>query len=190
LHPSADPGERSSENDFAFQSNDPDGAATPLWAHIRKVNPRDEAQPQPEDVSSHRMIRRGIPFDHTEHKNPQKRLHFISFVADVARQFEFVQRRWSDDVNFPNGTPPVAPTDPYSQPSAGVAGAGPDPLAGHRADGVRVQYVPSAGSAPQPVTLAPELVTMTGGEYLFAPSLRALAEIATSVGSHPVATGS
>jgi len=62
-----------------------------------------------DDPSRHRMIRRGIPFrppvDVTAEDRQQRGLHFFGVVADIGRQFEFVQRNWLSDPNFPLGTP-------------------------------------------------------------------------------------
>jgi Dyp-type peroxidase family len=177
LNPEEDPGSSGVTNQFAYLTPDDDGHVTPQWAHIRKVNPRDETQPQPaEDPARHRMIRRGIPFT----RRNEKGLHFLSVVADPVRQFEFVQRRWSDDGNFPNGGTPATPGSGYSPPVSGTPGAGPDPISSHRADGSPVGYVASPGATPQPIALIRQFVHVTGGEYFFAPSIRALEQIGSS----------
>jgi Dyp-type peroxidase family len=176
LSPDADPGDAGVTNDFAYRaSGDDDGHDVPQWAHIRKVNPRDETQPAPpEDSARHRMIRRGIPF---ETDDREKGLHFISFVADLVRQFEFVQHRWSDDPNFPNGGTPASPGSQYNPPVDGTPGAGPDPISGHHPEDAPVGYVPAAGATPQAIALLHQLIRMTGGEYFFTPSITALHQL-------------
>ena len=179
-NPDTDPGSDGVTNAFAFSSPDADGHVVPQCAHIRKVNPRDESQPAPaQDPQRHRMIRRGIPYtsDHLE-DGPDRGLHFLAVVADVNRQFEFVQHQWSDDPNFPNGGTP-ATNGGYSPPEPGTPAAGPDAVSGHYPDGALDAYVPAAGAAAQTVPLSHQLVRMTGGEYYLLPSITALDLIAT-----------
>jgi Dyp-type peroxidase family len=179
LNPDADPGGEGVTNAFQYGA-DADGLNTPRFAHIRKANPRDETRPDPGDpVQRHRMIRRGIPFGHalaedaTEDDGAQRGLHFVSVVADLDRQFEFVQRKWLNDPNFPNGGAPAGPGDGYQPPAPGVPPDGPDPVVGEHDDpGVPVALHQPGGV--RSVALAAEVVRVTAGEYFFAPSVRAL----------------
>ena len=172
----------------AFQYNeapfsDVEGVKTPHFAHIRKANPRDETRPDPADlVGRHRMIRRGIPFGDplppgaSADDGVQRGLHFFCFVADLARQFEFVQHQWINEANFPNGGTPGTPGGPYTPPVEGQPPDGPDPVVGEHDPGA--QCALRQGSAPHTFALGGEVVSVTAGEYFFAPSLSAIAALA------------
>jgi Dyp-type peroxidase family len=89
-------------NDFDY-SQDVEGLHTPLFAHIRKVNPRDD------DVyyRAHRLLRRGIPFDDAEADGEEARnagMLFNAFMASIEDQFEFIQRSWANSPRSPGGT--------------------------------------------------------------------------------------
>jgi Dyp-type peroxidase family len=181
LNASGDPGRGNESNAFGY-AGDADGFTVPRFAHIRKANPRDEMQPPPpEDPGRHRMIRRGIPFGPLLAPNAaaddgvDRGLHFISIVADIDRQFEFVQRRWLNDPNFPTGTF-AGPAQPYGPPPQNVPADGVDPLVGEHDPGEKDTLHQPNGIVQFP--LAAELVTVTAGEYFFAPSIQALSLLA------------
>jgi Dyp-type peroxidase family len=85
------------DNDFNYY-NDKDGLKTPLYAHIRKQNPRNR------DADRHRILRRGIPygpvFDPAEDQGGpygasaerDRGLCFNAFMASIEEQFEYLQR--------------------------------------------------------------------------------------------------
>lgn len=179
--PNADDGVVS--NAFAYAS-DPDGLNVPRFAHVRKANPRDEQRVDlaSEPTERHRMIRRGIPYgtplkaEATADDGKDRGLHFLSVVADVARQFEFVQRQWLNDANFPNGAQPPGPAQPYGPSPTGEPADGPDPLAGEFDAGSQDALHQPSGTHPFPVNR--EIVTVSAGEYFFAPSIAALMQIA------------
>ncbi|MGW1373510.1 Dyp-type peroxidase [Streptomyces sp. NPDC002446] len=91
----------SSRNDFTYE-NDGAGKHTPCAAHIRRTHPRHfEAGQQ------HRLMRRGIPYGapYTGVKDDTDRgLMFVCYGTSLERQFEFVQRAWSNNPNFRPGT--------------------------------------------------------------------------------------
>jgi Dyp-type peroxidase family len=175
-------------NAFGY-APDPEGFNAPRFAHVRKVNPRDEARVDSatEKVERHRMLRRGSPFgdplpaDATGDDGRDRGLHFISIVADLDRGFEFVQRQWMNDQNFPNGSiPPSGGGGPYDPPATpGEPGDGPDPIAGEFDPGAADALHQSSGV--HPFVLMQEVVRVTAGEYFFAPSLSALAWLAEAV---------
>lgn len=76
--------------------DDPRGAKTPRFAHIRKVYPPDDGlfgdgrDDQRND--KHRIIRRGIPFGPLFANDPQgtRGLLFMCYQIDLASQFEFM----------------------------------------------------------------------------------------------------
>ena len=88
-------------NNFTYLPQDPVGNRCPFHAHIRKVNQRG-ANPALDDEQerSRRIVRRGIPYGIRPASN-EKGLLFMCFQADIARQFEFIQRAWVDNPNFP-----------------------------------------------------------------------------------------
>jgi Dyp-type peroxidase family len=107
----------SQDNNFDY-ANDEDGTRTPRFAHIRKVYPRNSPTPGEAEAGRHRIIRRGIPFglqfDPAEGRgrgvDAPRGLIFAAYMADIARGFEFLQRRWANAVDFPeeaDGADPV-----------------------------------------------------------------------------------
>ena len=154
-------------NNFEF-GDDADGGVCPLAAHIRKAYPRDEetllANPDDSeaDTQTHRLLRRGIPFGGSvgaaiggADADPRGLL-FQCYQRSIEDQFEFVQSQWVNDANFPPGNVPSPGEDPIIAQSP----SGPFQL---QAKGA-------------PITVQ-HFVTTTGGEYFFAPSIDALADI-------------
>jgi Dyp-type peroxidase family len=101
-------------NDFDFQE-DPEGVRCPFHAHIRKVNPRKTTPlTSVESERRRRVVRRGIPYGkpmpgvaNTMETDPDPQaprgLLFMCFQHNVEDQFEFIQRTWVDNENFPRG---------------------------------------------------------------------------------------
>lgn len=167
-------------NRFTFDQ-DETGNRCPLGAHIRRTNPRDleldkEGNLLVDPLSTrHRMIRRGLPYglpleDGKEDKTDRGAM-FIAIVADIGRQFEFVQKNWINDGNFLR----LDSTDR-------------DPLIGNKWDARDLLItspvgqpvpkttkftVPAATRLPWALNL-PEFVTTRGGEYFFLPSVAVL----------------
>jgi Dyp-type peroxidase family len=181
LNPDADPGIANATNAFQYQAppfTDDAGQKCPHFAHIRKANPRDETTPLPatDDPKTHRMIRRGIPFgpplpaDATADDGTDRGLHFMCLVSDLDRQFEFVQRQWLNDPNFPNGSPSATPGG-YSPPPQAPPD-GPDPVVGEHTAGE--SCVLNQASGQHPFAIPVQLTRVTAGEYFFVPSLSSL----------------
>jgi deferrochelatase/peroxidase EfeB len=112
----------SSDNDFDYQTDDPDGHKTPRFAHIRKVYPRDAQPPGEPAAERRRIIRRGIPFGSPfdpgsgrgEGVDAERGLVFAAFMASIENQFEFLQQAWANSADFPEmtaGADPVIGTD-------------------------------------------------------------------------------
>jgi Dyp-type peroxidase family len=170
------------DNAFTYQ-DDEDGRYTPLFAHIRKMNPRDDMVFRDR---SRRLLRRGVPFGpsiDSGRPDAERGLLFNAYMASIEEQFEFLQRRWANDPQFP------ASTRALFQPRTGkgrqVDGLDPvigdDPQAARRRVGKRVtRDIP-------PLALG-GFVTTTGAVYAFAPSRPALAMLAA--GSSPYAVAS
>lgn len=161
-------------NDFVFKSLDPKGFKCPAHAHVRKVNPRGTT-PRTSDASERRrrIARRGIPYGKpmpeicdAEKTDPdpaaERGLLFMCFQANVERQFEFIQRTWVDNPNFPDNV--------FNLPFEDDTGD--DPLIGQ--DLNEMQRWPktwgNSGAGRKKLNLESP-ITLKGGEYFFAPSL-------------------
>jgi Dyp-type peroxidase family len=152
-------------NDFVY-SDDPDGQHVARAAHIRKTNPRDEQTPGggAADTLRHRLLRRGIAFGASfedgapvgspHHADAERGLLFAAYQASIVEHFEVVQGQWANGANFP------------------TANDGGDPILSE--NGAK-PHVP--GLTPDPLALN-AWVTMTGGMYLFSPSITALGHLA------------
>ena len=145
-------------NDFLFNDDDPKGLKTPPGCHIRRMNPRDSVVTGVPRL--HRMIRRGtsygspLPPGVLEDDGRERGLAFIFVGSRLDRQFEFVQTEWVKDSRF-----------------FGEGGES-DPIAGQH-DETASFTIPK-----QPIRRRlkglPQFVVTRGGEYFFAPGLRAL----------------
>jgi len=173
LAPDADEPAQTEANDFAYHAADRHGLRCPIGAHVRRAHPRDSLDPAPGSDRSvavgkrHRLLRRGrqygsfLPVEELlspgvspEWRDEPRGLHFICLVANLARQFEFVQHTWLNNPRF-----------------AGLHDS-PDPLLseGHftvPADPVRERY-----------TGLPRFVDVRGGAYFFLPGIRAVRYLA------------
>lgn len=160
-------------NDFVFKSHDPDGLKCPVHAHVRKVNPRGTTpQTSLQKERRRRIARRGIPYGRplpdicdAEQTDPDpgadRGLLFMCFQANVEKQFEFIQRTWVDNPNFPDNV--------LNLPTG--TDTGDDPLIGQ--DKNEEQRWPrkwgDAGAGKKAFNFE-SAVTLKGGEYFFAPS--------------------
>jgi len=72
------------ETDEPAYARDPDGAAIPLDAHIRRANPRTP------ETAGNRILRRGYSYRRSA---TDEGLAFVCFQSDVERGFATVQRR-------------------------------------------------------------------------------------------------
>lgn len=160
------------ENHF-MHSNDKDGLKCPMHAHVRKANPRGTTPKTTlEDEAARRIARRAIPYgkphpkvgcDPAEYECDEagpRGLVFMCFQSNIEDHFEFIQRVWVDNNDFPSGTIPFLQHD-----------TGDDPLIGQ--DEEEKQRWPKqwddedAGIEKFNFEAA---VTLKGGEYFFAPS--------------------
>lgn len=199
------------DNHFEF-GDDPKGLVVPRGAHIRKSYPRDSPTPGggESDTQTHRIQRRGIPFGTsfrpslgaTGHggkpgvEEPGDRgLLFLCYQSSLVRQFEFVQKNWVNNVNFPGN-----PVDPPS-PADAAAGLERSDLNATDPDGqdpVIAQSTPAGvfkvpladGHPPTAARISmPHFVTTTGGEYFFQPSIEALYTVLAGLPSPFCPTG-
>jgi Dyp-type peroxidase family len=147
------------KNDFIYDV-DPEGRKCPYFAHVRKANPREG-----DGERERRIARRGITYgdptppgeDETTWPERGVGLLFHCCQADLAKQFETIQRR-VNDCDFPTRK------------------AGQDPLIGQtKKFGISV---PARWGHPDRKDCSfGGFVHMRGGEYFFAPSIAALRRI-------------
>ena len=141
------------ENGFRYAEFDGTGDKCPIGAHMRRANPRDGAiapsQEASRAVQMHRMIRVGRPYTSEVGVGTL----FMCVVADIERQFEFVQQRWLLNPAF-NGLQQET-----------------DPLVGRSSHGRKYSIPGPQGCV---VNGLQNFVTMRGGGYYFVPSRSAL----------------
>ena len=148
-------------NNAYLYGDDPRGFKCPAGAHARRANPRDALDAEGSvDVRLHRMIRRGtsygpmLPPGVVEDDGQDRGIIFVFAGSHLKRQFEFVKTQWLNDGIFIG-----APQEP-------------DPLVG-RPTGPSVFTIPTRPIRRRLADVPPFVVTR-GGEYFFAPGLRAL----------------
>jgi Dyp-type peroxidase family len=148
-------------NNAFLYGDDPRGFKCPAGAHARRANPRDAFdQEGGVEVRLHRMIRRGtsygpmLPDGVLEDDGAERGIVFVFVGAHLKRQFEFVKTQWLNDGVFIG-----APTEA-------------DPLAGQSL-GSGAFTIPQRPIRRRLQDLPPFVITR-GGEYCFAPGLRAL----------------
>ena len=150
---------------FNAAKMDGDGLVCPLAGHVRKVNPRDEGT----DVGGaartfrRRILRRGVTYGPAyrprEKKGIDRGLLFLCYQRNIAEQFEFVWRVWSNKSDTPR------------------AGAGIDPIIGQNGDRdpeERKVHFAVDDATKATVTIPERFITSTGGAYLFVPSIDAI----------------
>jgi Dyp-type peroxidase family len=151
--------------------DDSEGFRCPRAAHIRKANPRGTTPATSlKEERARRIVRRGIPYgkphpdigcDPAEFESQAggpRGLVFMCFQASIAAHFEFIQRVWIDNKDFPKGV--LSPNDTGDDPLIGQ-----DP--GEPQKWPRKWNHPPSGRRPFNFEAA---VTLKGGEYFFAPS--------------------
>lgn len=142
------------DNGFLYESEDPQGLACPLGAHVRRSNPRDslgkDPQAQIELAKRHRLLRISRAFE----QDNRKGILFICLNADIERQFEFVQQTW------------------VMNPSFQTLHGEQDPIVGHpHGDG---SFTVPTRQGPLILSGLQAFVTVEGGGYFFMPGRRAL----------------
>ena len=172
------------DNDFTYLENkeedpphtphpeldDPRGEKTPRFAHIRKVYPRDDgisanADENDEASDQHRVLRRGIPFGPLFANDPDKErgLIFMCYQTDLEQQFEFTQKSYANNPNFPR------------KDNQAHEGHGIDAIIGKHHDTGFVNLLQNNQFAK--ITGFKQWVTTTGGAYFFSPSIPALGNL-------------
>lgn len=152
----------------------------PYAAHVRKTNPRNgiEGADPANAVLPHLMVRNGIPYGpeltkeekETNQTKEDRGLLFVAYQSHIEQGFQFVQKLWCNNVNFP-----------VKNPAKVTAGF--DLLIGQTSDGSArtAQNIKPLGQAgigdPNNVLTAPKpFVVPHGGEYFLIPPLKAIKE--------------
>ncbi|MGJ0510114.1 MAG: Dyp-type peroxidase [Methylocystis sp.] len=147
-------------NNFNYKEMDPHGYAAPLGAHVRRMNPRDEAH----NMNRRRMIRRGATYgpplpEGASEDGVERGIAAFIICGSLIRQFEFAQNVWINDRNF------------------NELGNERDPIAGNQ-DGSLEFKIPKRPIRKKIVGL-PAFTTLRGGAYFFLPGLKSLGYLAT-----------
>ena len=149
-------------NAFDYRA-DPQGAACPFQAHIRRANPRTIDNPKVP-----RIVRRGMtygpPYKAGATTPEERGLVFMAYNASIAEQFEVIQR-WLAGGN-----------------STGVFSGQSDPLLGVPQDGdrrvFRFEHAGNAMRVELDVVADRPFVRLEWGMYLFVPSIPTLRRLA------------
>jgi Dyp-type peroxidase family len=150
-------------NDFRYAADDAKGLRCPLGSHIRRSNPRDIGGTN--DVRRHRILRRGMAYGgsllpkDSPGDGRKRGLLFIAANSRLDLQFEVIQGDWINKGEI-----------------LGQAGLGRCPLTGANLGGPGDSFLESGAVAP--VTGLPPFVITRGGDYFFAPGVKAIQEIA------------
>lgn len=161
-----------------MHSQDDAGFRCPRAAHIRKANPRGTTPATSlKNERARRIVRRGIPYgkphpdigcDPAEFESQPggpRGLVFMCFQASIAAHFEFIQRVWIDNKEFPSGV--LSAKDTGDDPLIGQHGGEPQKWP-------RKWNDPASDRRPFNFEAA---VQLKGGEYFFAPSRPFLASV-------------
>lgn len=149
---------------------DPQGFKCPMFAHIRKVYPRDKSTDQGAETNTQtfRILRRGIPFgppyDFVNNENPTNNLlrglHFLSYQTSIQNQFELLASKWMNE----DGRPETK--------------MGFDLIAGQNnedgAENKRWCLFKNETGLSKKIEAGKNFVIPTGGGYFFCPSINAI----------------
>jgi len=146
----------------------------PLAAHIRKTNPRESEDPNRGDKGHKlaKIIRAGIPYGPAEAWKKgdglKRGLLFACYQGSIDDGFRHIQVNWCNNDMFPDAKDLV----------------GVDPIIGqHKRPEMQQTLLVegTGGTAKKYLPMKPQLVTFRGGEYFFAPSIKALREELSAV---------
>jgi deferrochelatase/peroxidase EfeB len=160
-------------NNFGYAEEDSYGLRCPIGSHVRRANPRDTLEDDPQlsirRNNRHRLLRRGRLYGRQTHwhawdpdtverteDNIERGLHFVAINASIESQFEFVQQTWMNTPFFGGLTDEL------------------DPLMGVPEHGKPRQLTIQGAPINRRISWEEPLVTVRGGAYFFLPSRAAL----------------
>ncbi|KAH0001952.1 hypothetical protein KCU78_g14625, partial [Aureobasidium melanogenum] len=153
-------------NNFDYESSQ---EKCPFAAHSRKMFPRSDLPAQAD--ASHRIIRRAITYGpelSQEEIDSKTTIHdrgllFVSYQSNISNGFQFLQKSWANNADFP----PNKPQKP-----------GFDPLIGQTSNlSPRMMTGADPGDLEGSLDMTQQWVFSKGGEYFFAPSLPTLRNV-------------
>lgn len=155
---------------------DPDvlrGRRCPVWAHVRKVNPRDLGTDRggEKETLGFQMLRRGIPFGPAYNRElPEapanslpRGLLFVAYQRRIEEQFGTLNRGWMNNDRAPSAGGFDLLVGQHVNEEAGLY------------DAKSAKYFPPSGHADDlgiEFQADRQWIIPTGGAFLFAPSLR------------------
>src|SRR6516225_2473087 len=179
LHDNAALGADDNRNNHFEFGDDPFQRKCPYAAHIRKAYPRDDTGNEAE-VQRHRIIRAGITFGPEVEPGETTTRHsrglmFVCYQTSIERQFEFIQRKYSNNPDFVSGK---------TRPGGGSVRPGFEPIIGQApGGGDRVMDEPypnyPAGNRRTTLEMPGQFVVLTAAGYFFVPSITALRTVLT-----------
>ncbi len=168
---------------FLYAPTDEHGYKCPRGSHLRRSNPRDALDPNPQGslkiTDKHRILRRGRPYGPplVPDLDPVKMLEkgddgverglvFIAFCGDISRQYEFTQHDWNNAPKFDNLYDEADPVvgNHYKMDDC--------PL---ETDNFTIQACP----VRHRMNDLPNFIKTQGGAYFFLPSMSALKYLTT-----------
>jgi Dyp-type peroxidase family len=150
--------DRHRNNSFLYAADDPRGLKCPMGSHARRMHPRDSEIIGVSRI--HRVMRRGtaygtmLPPGVMDDDGVDRGIVFLFVGADLERQFEFVKMEWVNEGIF---IASKGEKDPLIGPNVGTG-----------------QFTIPQEPIRRRLKNMPAFVTNRGGEYFFAPGLRAL----------------
>jgi Dyp-type peroxidase family len=139
---------------------DVEGSRCPHFAHIRKVNPRDQRtnKGEGEFTQLFQMLRRGIPYGclYDEKPEAERGLLFLAYQTSFTNQFRELNTDWMNNPDAPE-----------------LGNDGYDLLVGQSGDGTaRIAPLHDAiANVDVQITAPAQFVVPTGGAFLFSPSI-------------------
>ncbi len=148
----------SGENDFHYMK-DTAGNRCPFHAHIRRMNPRGDAEKE-YGLSEyyHYIVRRSTSYGKIEDEKAPKGMLFLCYQSNVNKQFMELQQKWANHQNFIHRD------------------SGTDALIGNR-ENANSKWPDKYDSPSRKHFQLKEYVRFRGGEYFFAPSIYFLKNI-------------
>ncbi|KXN90737.1 Dye-decolorizing peroxidase msp1 [Leucoagaricus sp. SymC.cos] len=175
-------------NGFDFTNEFRDNNKCPWAAHIRRTNPRSDSLRQPgSSIDNRRIMRRGIAFgpeltpaEQASNSTQEGRgLLFACYQADISTAFQFIQKLWANNKNFPFIGADISPGfTPGLDPLIGQNNTDPNAR-------VTTGYDPLTANDPdqKPLGPMPTFIVPRGGGYFFTPSIKLLREFGSHVTS-------